>query len=1219
MGTGMIERERLAQSKQDVMTFANAFSVQMTSTLSDKHTFASVMLAPPTGSFSKSERIIVLAVFIFGSMLTNAMFYQTDGSELSLSQAIYVGFMSALIAVIPTTIIVYVFKHSAVRQGRLLSNTSNRIHVAEAENADDAFSPTKQKSVWGEGVSKNHKTRKGNDPAPPKNRRRSGVWVKPPKDAPTRSTSGSDATNLANDDRKPGVLAACKRTAVAMTSDDALPVGFRYLAWVFSVLFCLFASYTLLLYSFQWGQAMSLAWLGSFFTSLLMSICFFDPITILLLGMLGAYLMREIKTTPINQAVCHDRDTLVSARKRVAKPDLQYDQSTHVYKISPEYQQVLKARLERENSMSSIIRQLIVHVLFYCGLAITIYAGGTGDGFRLVESLRVTLTQAEKVHPDDMHYDVEDSPFMGMATHAEYWEWAESVIGSRIHTNTKAVPNTTANWFGNYKGSLVMLGAARLRQLRVKGEACESSWLNTTECRYAWSGATADTQPGEIGWKGSGASNPTYVNNASKPWAYTFGKDSVADLVVFPQYPVGDMIGADGYMHTIPTNGPDALALMKDLKAKGWTDHYTRTIILELTVYAAAADVIIPAQLIMEFPPTGGIISTAYFRPFLAERYHGSGQILLILADLVIGIVTACSLGQLIVDGRNNGWRSILCSGPSLLQVALTLTTLVTLGLNTSQVFVQKRVMRDFSSQSRDIYFDDFVLLGVLNQASLTMSAVAMGFATAKFASLLRHDSRTKMLGRVLSVAVSALGTFLFLLSITFFAFALTGTLLFGGFLYKFSTMWRAMITLLDACVTMTPIAIGNVDHDLRILVRLYFTVFCILIVWHKMNLFVTILNGAMNYVTNRYGDDMSTDLDLWRYVCEQIRLLLGIPSKFKIKRPPTDMSNELDVINKQLRIIVDRTAQLVTKKKRVKMVSVKALDLATQLTRQQREARVYIHKELTRMIKTSRSLFGKKVKNVDDLILAADRDGNGNISKMEWKNIIKRYGIHISAAMFNALYASMQPDKDNCISFKSIQLLMKTTRPPIKRQMVVGKRAMGGFWLRNQTKPPAKPKSPPVFQDFVDANGIRLNVSPRSRSDGESDMEISVVQSASPGGEKAWGPSTVLQEWASPLPSEMRDVKHSIPDPENPNNDVPILNVVYHEERFPSVPDTSEDMAFLKTWKQQMIIAHEEQEKGRTSPFSPTNGKGQKANRPRRKASPRRKRAPSVELAELV
>ena len=52
--------------------------------------------------------------FLFGSMFTSALFYQR-GADLTLTQSLYVGVVSALITVVPVAMLVFVFKRSVVR------------------------------------------------------------------------------------------------------------------------------------------------------------------------------------------------------------------------------------------------------------------------------------------------------------------------------------------------------------------------------------------------------------------------------------------------------------------------------------------------------------------------------------------------------------------------------------------------------------------------------------------------------------------------------------------------------------------------------------------------------------------------------------------------------------------------------------------------------------------------------------------------------------------------------------------------------------------------------------------------------------------------------------------------------------------------------------------------------------------------------------------------
>jgi hypothetical protein len=145
---GLIERHAVGESKTEAATFSHVFALKTKRAFSDKHTFGSVLFAPPNSPFSRAERTGVCALFLLFSMFTSAMFYhQADHTELTLGQTIYVGFISSLITVVPLAMLVYIFKHSAIPSSRF-EDSATRLRKNRIVPAAVRHTPNGKKQPW---------------------------------------------------------------------------------------------------------------------------------------------------------------------------------------------------------------------------------------------------------------------------------------------------------------------------------------------------------------------------------------------------------------------------------------------------------------------------------------------------------------------------------------------------------------------------------------------------------------------------------------------------------------------------------------------------------------------------------------------------------------------------------------------------------------------------------------------------------------------------------------------------------------------------------------------------------------------------------------------------------------------------------------------------------------------------------------------------------------
>ena len=107
---GRIEREISAARPAELDTFSNAFHDSFSQGFQDKHLWLSIITRPPRSRFTRIQRLTCVLQILFLSMLTSVMFYQTDGSELSFSQKMFVAVVSIVIVAPPVSITIFFFK-----------------------------------------------------------------------------------------------------------------------------------------------------------------------------------------------------------------------------------------------------------------------------------------------------------------------------------------------------------------------------------------------------------------------------------------------------------------------------------------------------------------------------------------------------------------------------------------------------------------------------------------------------------------------------------------------------------------------------------------------------------------------------------------------------------------------------------------------------------------------------------------------------------------------------------------------------------------------------------------------------------------------------------------------------------------------------------------------------------------------------------------------------
>jgi hypothetical protein len=71
--------------------------------------------------------------------------------------------------------------------------------------------------------------------------------------------------------------------------------------------------------------------------------------------------------------------------------------------------------------------------------------------------------------------------------------------------------------------------------------------------------------------------------------------------------------GGGGFVQDLTTNYTSAQAELQNLKEKKWLDRGTRVVFLDFTVYNANINLFCQIKLIVEFPASGGAVSSKSF------------------------------------------------------------------------------------------------------------------------------------------------------------------------------------------------------------------------------------------------------------------------------------------------------------------------------------------------------------------------------------------------------------------------------------------------------------------------------------------------------------------------------------------------------------------------------------------------------------------------------
>jgi hypothetical protein len=506
------EEQKQANSK------AHVFQSRVTHGLADVHTVASVFLCPPNANPRRSERTMILMLFFSVTVFCNAFFFRgaSEESEQSITDTLIIAAMTCGIVMIPTTVVMQIFRRardpvppSSNEDPALLALKPSRKKKARRKKSEGKYAVPKAGVVLVEpvGPAVSAQTHHHSMAYVEKllidaseDEGQDGVaddeatlrWMaEHPADRPPAAETKKSTVCCFTRKTKP------HRKKSERRSSTTLPPWTRYLAWSISLAVAGFACYYVLLLSFAWGPETSTQWLTSVVLSVFMSTFVADPLLIVTVSLLAAFIMKTMSGSQTTTKSAHREIVYGSTRAVQRLYDLKNKQrKAHVQSrkvhTSSLQAQLRFARLDME--MGVIFTNLLLYVAYF-SLLVFVHTFSRSDGdFAVLSDTFGKVAQGPGGPLSGVSVRDGDSDFGGITNHEDFLDWATGASGSlysreRYGGQSGLVGDAASSigWNGAH-----LVGAARLRQLRVPLHSCRvptaavHTDMLTSDCQARW-------------------------------------------------------------------------------------------------------------------------------------------------------------------------------------------------------------------------------------------------------------------------------------------------------------------------------------------------------------------------------------------------------------------------------------------------------------------------------------------------------------------------------------------------------------------------------------------------------------------------------------------------------------------------------------------------------------------------------------------------------------
>nr|XP_016849278.1 PREDICTED: polycystin-2 isoform X1 [Anolis carolinensis] len=516
----------------------------------------------------------------------------------------------------------------------------------------------------------------------------------------------------------------------------------------------------------------------------------------------------------------------------------------------------------REKYLKSVLRELITYLMFLLVLSILSYG--------MVSSNMYYYTKAmSQVFLDTPISKMEKINFKTLSTMEDFWKFTEGPLLDGLYWdmwyNNKTV---TENRSFIYHENL-LLGIPRMRQLKVRNGSClipEDLQDEIKDCYSVYSVGNEDTAP-------FGLRNGT-------AWTYSSEKD----LHGSSYWGLIATYSGGGYYQDLSKSREKTSDLIAGLKNNLWLDRGTRATFIDFSVYNANINLFCIVRLLVEFPPTGGLLTSWQFQPVKLIHYISTFDFFLAACEIIFCLFIIYYVVEEILEihiHRLFYFRSLW----NCLDVLIILLSVAAIGINIYQTSAVDRMLKELLENQNS--FPNFESLSYWQTQFNSIAAITMFFVWMKLFKFINFNRTMSQLSSTMSRCAKDVLGFAIMFFIIFLAYAQLAYLVFGTQVDDFSTFPDSIFTQFR--ILLGDFDFTEVEETNRILGPVYFTTFVFFMFFILLNMFLAIINDTYSEVKSDMAQQKSemelSDLIKKEYTKAMVKL--------KLKKTPVDDISE--------------------------------------------------------------------------------------------------------------------------------------------------------------------------------------------------------------------------------------------------------------------------------------------------------------------------------------
>ncbi|XP_078532323.1 polycystin-2 [Lissotriton helveticus] len=516
----------------------------------------------------------------------------------------------------------------------------------------------------------------------------------------------------------------------------------------------------------------------------------------------------------------------------------------------------------REKYLKTVLRELITYLFFLLVVCILTYGMASSNTYYYTKVM-------SQLFLDTPISKREATNFKTLSTMEDFWKYTEGPLLDGLYwdvwyNNKTMAENQSFIYYEN-----LLLGVPRMRQLKVRNGSCsipEDLQDDIKECYDVYSPGNEDTSPFGLQTGTAWMYATEKQLNGSSHWGF-----------------IATYSGAGYYLDLSKTREVTA-AQIATLKKNLWLDRGTRAVFLDFSVYNANINLFCIIRLTVEFPATGGLLTSWKFQTVKLIHYISPFDIVLAICEITFCLFVAYYIVEEILEIRTHQlhyFRGVW----NCLDVVIIVLSVVAIAINIHRVSTISGLLKNLLEEQTT--FPNFEPLAYWQIQFNNVAAVTVFFAWVKLFKFINFNRTMSQLSTTMSRCAKDILGFAIMFFIIFLAYAQLAFLVFGTQIDDFSTFQDCIFTQFR--IILGDFNFTEVEEANRILGPIYFTSFVFFMFFILLNMFLAIINDTYSEVKSDMAQQKNEMelTDLIRKGCSKAMI------KLKLKKTTVDDISE--------------------------------------------------------------------------------------------------------------------------------------------------------------------------------------------------------------------------------------------------------------------------------------------------------------------------------------